>query len=55
VPYEYAIALGVRRGEAAWRNELQGALDRHRIDIDRLLRAYGVPIVGNGEKQGRGR
>ena len=45
LPYEYSIALGVRRGETAWRDRLQGALDRHRAEVARLLRAYGVPTV----------
>lgn len=55
LPYEYAIAVGVRRGETAWRDELQGALDRHRLEIDRLLRAYDVPIVDDSTGKGKGR
>lgn len=44
-PYQYSISLGVRRGEGAWRDQLQRALDRHRIEIHRLLRAFGVPTI----------
>ncbi len=45
LPYVYDISLGVRRGDRAWRDQLQAALDRHQADIRRLLRSYGVPIV----------
>jgi mxaJ protein len=45
LPYVYSIALGVRHGDTVWRDQLQSALDRHRPEIDRLLRAYGVPLA----------
>lgn len=50
LPYTYAISLGVRRGEQPWRDQLQGALDRHRTTIRRLLEQYGVPVVSDNER-----
>jgi quinoprotein dehydrogenase-associated probable ABC transporter substrate-binding protein len=43
--FEFAIAMGVRKGEHALRTELNGILDRRRAGIHRLLDAYGVPQV----------
>lgn len=43
--FEFAIAVGVRRGDDALRHRVQDALQRHRSDIDRLLADYGVPRV----------
>ena len=45
VTFAYDISLGVRHGDTAWRDQLQGALDRHRADVHRLLAAYGVPLL----------
>lgn len=41
--FEFDIAMGVRQGEHAFRDELNGILERRREDIDRLLDQYGVP------------
>jgi len=43
VPFEFAMAVGVRKQERALRDELDAALDRRRADIDSILAAYGVP------------
>jgi quinoprotein dehydrogenase-associated probable ABC transporter substrate-binding protein len=45
LPFVFDIALGVRRGEEAFRAELEEVLQRRRVEIDRLLDAYGVPRV----------
>ena len=44
-PMSFAVAVGVRRGEAAFKDEIQQVLDRRRADIDQLLAAYAVPQV----------
>lgn len=54
VSFAYDISLGVRRGDTAWRDQLQHALDRHRIDVRRLLADYGVPLVASADG-GKGR
>lgn len=43
LPFEFDIALGVRRGDEAFRDELNGVLTRRAADVDALLQAYGVP------------
>ena len=43
MPFEFDIAMGVRRGDKALRDELDGVLERRRADIDAILAAYSVP------------
>ena len=43
MPFEFDIAMGVRRRDTALRDELDGIIDRRRADIDAILRAYSVP------------
>ncbi|HLT02514.1 MAG TPA: hypothetical protein VK001_10055, partial [Geminicoccaceae bacterium] len=43
--FDFAIAMGVRQGEHAFRDQLNAILARRRADIDRLLEAYGVPRI----------
>jgi mxaJ protein len=45
VPFEYAIAMGVRRGDTALRDALDRALSARRADIDAILDEYDVPRV----------
>jgi mxaJ protein len=45
VPFEYSIAMGVRHGNKALRDELDRALSRRREDIRAVLAEYGVPMV----------
>ncbi|MDB4888161.1 MAG: quinoprotein dehydrogenase-associated transporter substrate-binding protein [Gemmatimonadetes bacterium] len=45
LPFVFDIALGVRRGETAFRDSLDGAIMRRQKDIDRILRDYAVPLV----------
>jgi len=43
VPFEFDIAMGVRRGDRALRDELDAIIERRRADIDAILAAYSVP------------
>jgi mxaJ protein len=43
MPFEYAISMGVRRGNVQLRDELDAILERRRADIDAILAAYDVP------------
>lgn len=45
VPFEFSIAMGVRKGETAFRDEIQDALDRRQDDVLRVLREFDVPLV----------
>ncbi len=44
-PMSFAIAIGVRRSDAALAQELDAALEKRRAEIDAILTAYGVPRV----------
>lgn len=43
LPMQYEISMGVRRGEPAFRTAVEGAIQRRRSDIDRVLANYNVP------------
>jgi mxaJ protein len=45
LPMTYDIAMGVRRGESALREQVDAILGKRKNDIDAILRAYHVPIV----------
>ena len=45
LPFIYDISLGVRRGDSAFKKELEGALDHRRAEIDKILDEYGVPRI----------
>ena len=53
--FEFGIAMGVRKGEHAFRDELNRILKRRREDIHRLLDAYGVPQVRDAASRSGGR
>jgi quinoprotein dehydrogenase-associated probable ABC transporter substrate-binding protein len=42
MPFEFAIAMGVQRGNTALRDALQGVIERRRDDIDAILASYAV-------------
>jgi mxaJ protein len=43
--FQFAIAMGVRKGDDALRDRLNEFIDEHRSEITSLLRSYGVPLV----------
>lgn len=43
LPFTFAIAMGVRKGNIVLRDELDGVLQRRQRDIQAILRNYGVP------------
>jgi mxaJ protein len=52
IPFVYDIALGVRPKDHALEAALQGALDRRRAEIRRVLLSYGVPLIDCGARGG---
>ena len=44
LPFVFDIAMGVRRGEKQFHEELEHVLDRREDEIDRILADYGVPV-----------
>jgi mxaJ protein len=43
LPYEFAIAMGVRRKDGALKDRIEAALARIRPAVDSILAEYGVP------------
>jgi quinoprotein dehydrogenase-associated probable ABC transporter substrate-binding protein len=44
--FRYAIAMGVRKGDSALRDQLDGVIEREQPAIRNILQSYGVPLVG---------
>jgi mxaJ protein len=44
-PLAYSIALGVRRGNEALKERLDGVLQQKAAEIHKILQDYGVPLV----------
>lgn len=53
VPFVYDISMGVARADTAMKEELEGALQRRRPEIEEILHRYGVPLVGLPQGSGR--
>jgi mxaJ protein len=52
MPFEFAIAMGVKKSDADLRRALDAALERRAGDVDAILAAYRVPrndVVSSGE------
>ena len=45
LPFVFDIAMGVRRGDSAFRKQLDEINVSRKATIDSILRAYGVPLV----------
>ena len=43
--FRYAIAMGVRKGDSALRDQLDGVIEREQSAIRSILESYGVPLV----------
>jgi quinoprotein dehydrogenase-associated probable ABC transporter substrate-binding protein len=48
VQFDFPISVGVRKGDTALRDAIQGVLERRRADVDEILARYGVVTVGTG-------
>ncbi len=48
--FEFAIGMGVRKGDDAMRSRLDSFIERRRDDIERILNAYGVPLFRGPEE-----
>jgi len=49
--FQYDIAVGVRKGNHLLKSQIDGVLEQQRAQIARLLKDYGVPLVGAPEIQ----
>lgn len=45
MPMAFQLAMGVRRGDEALRNEVQAALDRRQGEVRAILERFGVPLL----------
>ena len=45
LPLAYELAMGVRRGDEALRQEVQAALDRREEQVHAILAEFGVPLL----------
>lgn len=50
LPFTFDISIGVRKGDEAFKKQIEDILDRRRTDIRRILERYGVPLVGDGKE-----
>src|SRR5690606_13400471 len=50
LPFEFAIAMGVRRGGTGFRARSRPVLDRRRDHIRAVLIEYDVPLVAEHEE-----
>jgi mxaJ protein len=51
LPFVFDISMGVRRGNDALRDELNGVITRRRSEIERILSDYGVPRLDIGREE----
>lgn len=45
VKFDYQMAMGVRYGERAWKQQVEGLIDAKQTEIQAILKEYGVPLV----------
>ena len=45
VPLSFDISMGVKKGNTAFKSELEAAIDRRGNDIKAILEEYGVPLM----------
>lgn len=51
LPFVFDISMGVRKGDQAFKDELEVILERRHAEIESLLDGYGVPRVGVAESK----
>jgi quinoprotein dehydrogenase-associated probable ABC transporter substrate-binding protein len=45
VKFDYQMAMGVRHGEPAWKQQIEGLIVSKQSEIQAILKEYGVPLV----------
>lgn len=51
LPFGFDIAMGVRPGDTALRDQLNGVIVRHSAEIRQVLESYGVPLLNGAVPQ----
>lgn len=49
VKFDYEMAMGVRFGEKAWKEQIEALIVNNRSEIEAILRDYGVPLLPDAE------
>ncbi len=50
IRFDYAIAMGVRRGEKEWLETVNKLIEKNRTEIERILLDYGVPLIDDKDQ-----
>ena len=45
LPFEFGIAMGVKQGNTALKNQLEKVIETRRAEIVKILSDYNVPLV----------
>jgi hypothetical protein len=45
VKFDYQMAMGVRHGEPAWKQQIEGLIAAKQSEIQAILKDFGVPLV----------
>ncbi len=45
IRFNYKIAMAVRFGDKAWKEQINQLIDKHQEEIDKILIEYGVPLL----------
>lgn len=45
IKFDYQMAMGVRYGERAWKQQIEGLLESRQAEIQDILKEFGVPLV----------
>jgi quinoprotein dehydrogenase-associated probable ABC transporter substrate-binding protein len=45
LPFAFDISMGVRKGDDALKVQVEQALDRRQVEIQKILKDYGVPLL----------
>ena len=48
IHFDYSVAMGVRKGEDAWKQRMDDFLEKNRAAIQAILSEYGVPQLDLG-------
>jgi mxaJ protein len=55
LPFTFSISMAVRKGNVHLRDELEGSLHRHAVEIHKILTSYGVPQLDFAGESSRAR
>ena len=52
LPFAFDISMGVRQGDDILKAQLEKVLDRKQVEIQKILKDYGVPLLDGDRKAG---